>query len=68
MHVDKFLSCWLMEETEKKAVEVKERRKRTHEEEIKSGKRVTEGGRKRIAEDRKRVCLNFGSGRFCTSS
>ena len=38
MHEDIFFSSWLREDTEGKAEEVEEMRKRTKEEETKSGK------------------------------
>ena len=51
------LSTWPKEDTEGKAEEVEEMRKRTKEEEIKSGRREVEGEMERIAVDRKRACF-----------
>ena len=49
MHEDNFPSCWLREDTEGKAEEVDEMRKRNTEKERKSGQRAVEG---EIGKDR----------------
>ena len=57
MHEENVLSSWLRESTQGKAEEVEDMRKRTKEEETKSGNIVVEGEMERVTVDRERVCF-----------
>ena len=62
MHEDMFFSSWLREDTEGKAEEVEEMRKRTKEDETKSGKGRSREKEKGSRWHCKRVCVEFCSG------
>ena len=58
MHGENFLSTWLREDTEGKAAEMKEIRKK-NKEEVKRGKRELQGKKATVCVVRKRICNEF---------
>ena len=65
MHEENFLISWLMDDTESKAEEVEEMKKKANEEEATSGNRESEGGQEKVEMDCASVSEEQTTGRSC---